>query len=332
MNGHGPNGHGVGAVNGVSSGPGLANGWPAANLPNGAPANGAPSNGTPVNGAPANGNRVNGAPANGAAPNGAAANGSAPAPNGPAKAPEIPHADATRISEALSGPNGNAAAAAQQAATQQAATQQARPQPEQQRRPAAPGRPAAPDPDLEATTQHAPVPAAPQDSRAMASANGAAPARPQQADGGPATQQWNAFAEPAADEDETSLALPQVAPDEEGDLDYDDDFEYEDDLDYEVGDESEEAKIDATLARFSAVHDEIANEEAERRRKFSWLFGMKREPELGRDIPFDFAEGRDAQESRMQWKKQERKQRTKRVAIGASIAVALLVILLALVL
>lgn len=171
----------------------------------------------------------------------------------------------------------------------------------------------------------------------MVSASVAAPARarPEQANGGPATQQWDAFAEPAADEDETSLALPQIHPDVDpagdGGLDYEDDFEYEGDLEYE-GDESEEAKIDATLARFSAVHDDLANEEAERRKKFSWLFGMKREPELGRDIPFDFVEGRDAQESRMQWKKEERKQRTKRVAIGASIAVALLVIVMALVL
>ncbi|MBA8827252.1 LCP family protein required for cell wall assembly [Saccharopolyspora lacisalsi] len=71
------------------------------------------------------------------------------------------------------------------------------------------------------------------------------------------------------------------------------------------------AAIDATLARFSAVHDQIAEEEAQRRNRFAWLFRKRREPELGQDsLPFDFAVGRDSRSSRMESKQQHRKQRS----------------------
>ncbi|MCC5698280.1 hypothetical protein LH612_34615, partial [Klebsiella pneumoniae] len=84
----------------------------------------------------------------------------------------------------------------------------------------------------------------------------------------------------------------------------------EDDQSSEEADDREEEikQIDATLARFSAVHDEIAREEEQRRKKYAWLFGKRKEPELGTDMPFDFVEGRDGI-SRMEWKKKQRKRR-----------------------
>ena len=114
--------------------------------------------------------------------------------------------------------------------------------------------------------------------------------------------------------DNTSVALadPESESDEEGGSD-------------------EVAEIDATLARFSAVHDQIATEEAQRRKKYQWLFGMRREPELGRDIPFDFVEGRDAAESRMQYKKQTRKQHKKKIMIVVGAVLLLLIGIIALV-
>lgn len=91
-------------------------------------------------------------------------------------------------------------------------------------------------------------------------------------------------------------------------------------------DDEEVRAIDATLARFSAVHDEIAKEEAERRNKFAWLFGKRgKEPELGTDMPFDFVEGRDANASRLEWKKQQRKQRTARIGKIAALVAAIAV-------
>ncbi|RCW47029.1 LytR family transcriptional attenuator [Halopolyspora algeriensis] len=84
--------------------------------------------------------------------------------------------------------------------------------------------------------------------------------------------------------------------------------------------------IDATLARFSAVHDQIAEEEARRRNRFGRLLGKRKEPELGQDMPFDFIEGgRNGDASRVEWKQQQRKQRTVRLgkvlAIAAAVAV-----------
>ena len=104
-----------------------------------------------------------------------------------------------------------------------------------------------------------------------------------------------------------TAAEPVDSPAEESDLDFDDSWE-------ELESPADRTRaIDATLARFSAVHDQIAVEEAARRKKYSWLLGKRSEPELGRDMPFDFVEGRDAGASRMEWKQQERKRRSMRL-------------------
>lgn len=87
--------------------------------------------------------------------------------------------------------------------------------------------------------------------------------------------------------------------------------------------------IDATLARFSAVHDQIAVEEADRRKRYSWLLGKRKEPELGRDMPFDFREGRDSKASRLEWKQQKRRRRTglliKALAVAAALTIFVVV-------
>lgn len=110
--------------------------------------------------------------------------------------------------------------------------------------------------------------------------------------------------------------------DEGWDLDDDDDDVpgWEDDA---KGSSDEVKAIDATLARFSAVHDELAAEEAARRKRFPWLKSKRKEPELGQDMPFDFVEGRDAQASRLEWKKKRRKRRTQRLVLILVIVVAL---------
>lgn len=78
--------------------------------------------------------------------------------------------------------------------------------------------------------------------------------------------------------------------------------------------------IDATLARFSAVHDEIAAEEAKRRKRFAWLFGDHKEPEPGQDMPFDFSDDRGGSASRVEWRKAKRRKRVR--TLGKSLAVA----------
>ncbi|WP_017977034.1 LCP family protein [Actinopolyspora halophila] len=78
--------------------------------------------------------------------------------------------------------------------------------------------------------------------------------------------------------------------------------------------------IDATLARFSAVHDEIAAEEAKRRKRFAWLFGNHKEPEPGQDMPFDFSDDRGGSASRVEWRKAKRRKRVR--TLGKSLAVA----------
>ena len=98
----------------------------------------------------------------------------------------------------------------------------------------------------------------------------------------------------------------------------------EDALDRTEVDNAEIRQIDATLARFSAVHDEIAREEAARRKKYAWLLGKRKEPELGTDMPFDFHEGRDGK-SRMEWKKQQRKRRTNLIVMAIAMAASLTV-------
>lgn len=90
-------------------------------------------------------------------------------------------------------------------------------------------------------------------------------------------------------------------------------------------DDEEVRAIDATLARFSAVHDEIAAEEEKRRGK---LFAKRKEPELGTDMPFDFhaSEGRGGK-SRMEWKQKQRKRRTNLVVLAVAVVVSLSVFL-----
>ncbi|MHA6801543.1 hypothetical protein [Bounagaea algeriensis] len=90
--------------------------------------------------------------------------------------------------------------------------------------------------------------------------------------------------------------------------------------------EREVEEIDATLARFSAVHDEIAREEEARRNKFKWLRRKGSEPELGKDMPFDFVEGQDGT-SRVERKKQRRKRRTHVLVAAAAVAAVVLVLL-----
>lgn len=87
-------------------------------------------------------------------------------------------------------------------------------------------------------------------------------------------------------------------------------------------DQDQTRSIDATLARFSAVHDQIAAEEDARRKKF-WFFGKRKEPELGRDMPFDFRQGDDTQASRLEWKKDRRKRRISVLLTALVVAVVL---------
>ncbi|NHD16383.1 MULTISPECIES: LCP family protein [unclassified Actinopolyspora] len=83
--------------------------------------------------------------------------------------------------------------------------------------------------------------------------------------------------------------------------------------------------IDATLARFSAVHDEIAAEEAKRRKRFAWLFGNRKEPEPGQDMPFDFSDDRGGSASRVEWRRDKRRQRLQRLGKSLALAAAVLV-------
>lgn len=92
----------------------------------------------------------------------------------------------------------------------------------------------------------------------------------------------------------------------------------------EISAERDVQEIDATLARFSAVHDEIAREEEQRRHKLGWLRGNRAEPELGKDMPFDFVEGREGT-SRVEWKKQQRKKRTNVMVLSATVTASILV-------
>ncbi|ASU80434.1 hypothetical protein CDG81_21600 [Actinopolyspora erythraea] len=93
----------------------------------------------------------------------------------------------------------------------------------------------------------------------------------------------------------------------------------------EASDDEASAAIDATLARFSAVHDELAAEEEKRRKKYAWLLGNRKEPEPGQDMPFDFAEDRDANSSRVEWRRSKRRRRTRTLARVAAVVAAVLV-------
>jgi LCP family protein required for cell wall assembly len=230
---------------------------------------------------------------------------------------EPPVAESTRITQALTG----------DAAPAKPPRRAPRP---------APGRPAPPavDEDLEATTQHPAVPAGPPQAektsmvarppRAEKQADKTSVvARPKRDD---KTTIAKPVAPPTADAEETAIvAAADLADDDE--FDEFDEFDDLDDAEEDVEERKNDIKeIDATLARFSAVHDEIAAEEAARRNKYSWLLGKRKEPELGTDMPFDFHEGRDGK-SRMEWKKKQRKRRTNLIVMAIAMAASLCVFL-----
>lgn len=336
-NGFGPP-NGSGPVNGFapSNGSGPVNG-------SGSPNGFAPPSGPPAGGMPPNNSSGPVPPPNGVARISGAfsvrrARNSAPA--APEQQPQAPAGDGTRISEALSGgtaePFGPPSMPPAQSAQQRSAAPNAFAPP--------PGRPPQ-NPDMESTTQHAAVPPAPgqpQRTKVVAGVAATEHGDPQALQRSP---QQPGRGQPAGYPDgyqadgyqvDDYAAFDEYA--EADDYDYDGYGDYGDtaladpDVEYEEAGGSEEvAEIDATLARFSAVHDQIATEEAQRRKKYAWLFGMRREPELGRDIPFDFVEGRDAAESRMQYKKQSRKQQKKKLMIVVGAVVLLLVGIIALV-
>jgi hypothetical protein len=210
-----------------------------------------------------------------------------------ARAPETA-AEATRISEALSGKPSPP------------------PEPQRGRRPGEPPQqhPRRPAAALApAGTPDASVPPRPAPTAPKAEATSIAPAPT----GAPPTNDRRPASANAAE-------APVVDDLDVDDLDVDD-------LDVDEGggaDSAEVKAIDATLARFSAVHDQIAEEEEARRKRFTWLLGKRKaEPELGKDMPFDFVEGRDAQASRREWKKEQRKHRTARIATVLAIVVVL---------
>ncbi|MGP4016842.1 LCP family glycopolymer transferase [Saccharopolyspora sp. 5N708] len=240
----------------------------------------------PRNGAPLEPPVRNGAPLEPPARNGAPME---PPPRNVAPV-ERPVAESTRITQALTG------------------EAPAKP-PRRAPRPA-PGRPAPPalDEDLEATTQHPAVPA--DSSKAEKTSVVARPKR------GDKTSVVKPVAPPVGDAEETAIVAASDLADEH-------ELVAEDEIPNRKADIKE---IDATLARFSAVHDEIAAEEEARRKKYSWLMGKRREPELGSDIPFDFTEGREGQ-SRMEWKKKQRKRRTNLIVMAVAMAASLTVFL-----
>ncbi|SEG90948.1 transcriptional attenuator, LytR family [Saccharopolyspora kobensis] len=242
-----------------------------------------------------------------------------PRSSGPVEPPRngapAPGAEPTRVTQALGGEAPPASP------------------PRRMRRPA-PSRPVPPpvNEDLEATTQHAPVPPAPPRAEATSVVSRLNPEDQQTTIAKPVAPPSAAKpVAPASAAEETAIV---AAPDDLAELDEfdeldDDDLETDLDSDDEEEDEDREAdikQIDATLARFSAVHDEIAAEEEARRKKFSWLLGKRKEPELGTDMPFDFHEGRDGQ-SRMEWKKKQRKRRTHLIVAAVAVAASLSVFL-----
>ncbi|GAA4853744.1 hypothetical protein GCM10025787_41980 [Saccharopolyspora rosea] len=276
-----------------------------------------------------------------------------PAPQAPPSrggaAPEASGGDQTRISQALSGG--------------QRASQQGAPKPTAPGRPAAAaaaaaaGRAAALS-NEDATAQYPAVRADADETTVLPPATAEAPQpeqtqlakpvrppRPQAAPGGDQTMLAKPVGPaPGAQPEATQLARPvgrpavPPAPAEETALvesppdDFDEDEDLFDDVDDEQDDDESSGEerhadiqqIDATLARFSAVHDEIAREEAARRKKYAWLVGKRKEPELGTDMPFDFHEGRDGK-SRMEWKKQQRKRRTNLIVMAIAMAASLTV-------
>lgn len=176
------------------------------------------------------------------------------------------------------------------------------------------------DEDLEATTQHPRV----DDSDQSAAEAKTTFARPVGRDGAEAKTTVARPVRPSEPQAKTTVVKrPDQADLEETAVV---ELPTEDDQSSEEADDREEEikQIDATLARFSAVHDEIAREEEQRRKKYAWLFGKRKEPELGTDMPFDFVEGRDGI-SRMEWKKKQRKRRTQILVMALALAASLTV-------
>ncbi|MGW1680376.1 LCP family glycopolymer transferase [Saccharopolyspora sp. NPDC002376] len=233
-----------------------------------------------------------------------------PRTGAPAK-PPLNDVEATQINQALTGTPANP--------------------PRRMRRPA-PNRPVPPpvNEDLEATTQHAPVPPAPPKAEATSVVSRLSPEDQPTTFAKPVKPPKRKPAAPPNAAEETAIV---AAPDDLSDLIDDDEF---DDLDEDLEADEEPSEereadikqIDATLARFSAVHDEIAAEEEKRRKKLSWLPGRRKEPELGTDMPFDFhdSEGRGSQ-SRMELKKKQRKRRTNLIVMAVAVAASLSVFL-----
>lgn len=212
-------------------------------------------------------------------------------------------------------------------AQERPAQERAGQEPRGQAAPRRPRPPQPPSPDLEATTQHPAVPPVdPSMEETVVAAippadrKPAGPPTPADAESGSAAATALTRLDPAGSEktSDGKTGSGKSGADEADPFDDEDDERPENDSD-------EVKAIDATLARFSAVHDQIAVEEAERRKKYSWLFGKRRNPELGRDIPFEFTEGRDAEQSRMEWKQKQRKRRTIRIIQVVAVAAALMV-------
>ncbi|RRO13290.1 LytR family transcriptional regulator [Saccharopolyspora rhizosphaerae] len=238
--------------------------------------------------------------------------------------PEPPGEEATRISQALSAD----------------APQRVSPPSGRNPRPG----PARPPADMDATTQHPRVPAAPQQPQQPQQPQPGSQQQPHpQHQGGPQQlggpqQQGQQAAKPSAPPVERAEETAIVAPadgyselDEYAELDEYGELEEYSELGDEEFDDSGERKndieqIDLTLARFSAVHDEIAAEEAKRRKRYAWLPGHKKEPELGSDMPFDFHEDRGGA-SRVEWKKKQRKRRTNLIVMAVAVAASLTVFL-----
>ncbi|MEB3370199.1 LCP family protein [Saccharopolyspora mangrovi] len=239
---------------------------------------------------PPSGRNPRPAPPPPAAPGAAAAFAGGAAARPARRNPEPPGEEATRISQALS------TDAPQRVSPPSGRT----PRPNPTRPPA----------DLDATTQHPRVPAA----------AAQAPAAPQEQ-----ARPGKPKPPPVERAEETAIVAPADGYSEL------DEFDDEAAIGGEDLDDAEERKndieqIDLTLARFSAVHDEIAAEEAKRRKRYAWLPGNKKEPELGSDMPFDFHEDRGGG-SRVEWKKKQRKRRTHLIVMAVAVAASLTVFL-----
>ncbi|TWF94816.1 LCP family protein [Saccharopolyspora dendranthemae] len=234
-----------------------------------------------------------------AAPGAAAAFAGGAAARPARRNPEPPGEEATRISQALG------ADTPQRVSPPSGRNPRPNPSPSPSRPPA----------DMDATTQHPRVPAAPRPEQ---------PARPAKPAAAAPAQPAKPTPPPVERAEETAIVAPADGYSEL------DEFDDEVEVGGQAVDDGERQndieQIDLTLARFSAVHDEIAAEEAKRRKRYAWLPGNKKEPELGSDMPFDFHDDRGGA-SRMEWKKKQRKRRTHLIVMAVAVAASLTVFL-----